>query len=83
MNQKHPILRASEINTYLYCQRAWGYQRQNIPPLNTEEMEGGVHLHEKHAASLRSAIWLRRLGLGLLLVALILLFLSLAIMIST
>ncbi|MFZ5810329.1 MAG: hypothetical protein ACOY16_13675 [Chloroflexota bacterium] len=83
MNQKHPILRASEINTYLYCQRAWGYQRQNIPSFNTEEMDVGVHLHKKHSVSLRSAIWLRRLGLGLLLLALLLLLVSLATMIST
>ncbi len=42
------IIRASEIGTYYFCQRAWWYQLQGYEPENKAEMLGGNELHEKH-----------------------------------
>ena len=42
-------IRASEIGTYLYCQRAWWYQTQGIPSENLVEMNQGMEYHHQHA----------------------------------
>ena len=41
-------VRASEIGTYLYCRRAWWYQRQGIENINQIELAAGQALHEQH-----------------------------------
>lgn len=71
-------VRASEIGTYLYCQRAWFYQRQGVPSINQVEMAAGSNLHESHgwavfqAGCLRFAAWVILLaGLGLAVAALV------------
>ncbi len=71
-------IRASEIGTYLYCQRAWGYQKQNIPSQNTAELSQGTQLHEKHGQAVATIRYLRIAGIGLILAALGLLLLYLA-----
>ncbi|OGO28722.1 MAG: hypothetical protein A2136_07840 [Chloroflexi bacterium RBG_16_54_11] len=42
------IIRASEVGTYHFCQRAWWYQLQGYEPENKAEMVGGNELHKKH-----------------------------------
>ncbi len=65
-------VRASEIGTYLYCRRAWSYQRQGIPSANQAELAAGQELHARHgravfvAGCLRTLAWIILLaGLGL------------------
>ena len=66
-------IRASEIGTYLYCQRAWWYQRQGVQSENQAELAGGTELHERHGRTVMAAGCLRDLAYALLLVSLVLL----------
>lgn len=42
------IIRASDVSTYIYCQRAWWYRDQGIDPENLNELSLGIQLHEAH-----------------------------------
>jgi len=66
-------LRASEISAYLYCQRAWWYQKQGKPSENQVELSSGTDLHYRHGRSVLATGCLRALAYGLLLLALALL----------
>jgi hypothetical protein len=70
-------VRASEIGTYLFCQRAWWYQKQGELSENQAELAGGSRYHRQHgrqvlrAGLLRAAAWaLLTIGLALLAAAL-------------
>lgn len=65
-------IRASELNAYLYCQRAWWYQMSGAESENTAEMLRGQAVHEGHARSVRGAGCLRILAIILLLASLVL-----------
>ena len=67
------IIRSSEIGAYLYCQRAWWYQRQGVPSENQAELAGGTELHERHGRIVATTGCLRSVAYALLLVALALL----------
>jgi hypothetical protein len=64
-----PVIRASEIGSYLFCERAWWYQRRGIQSANVRELAGGVRAHDAHASQRRQVVVLRRLALLLLLAA--------------
>lgn len=66
-------IRASEINAYQYCARAWWYHRQGIEPENQAELTAGAELHSRHGRQVFAAGLLRALALVLLLAALALL----------
>jgi CRISPR/Cas system-associated exonuclease Cas4 (RecB family) len=66
-------IRASEIGTYLYCQRAWWYQRQGVQSENQAELAGGTELHERHGRTVMTAGCLRVFAYTLLLVSIVLL----------
>ncbi len=66
-------IRASEIGSYLYCARAWWYQRQGTPSSNQGEMTAGSELHRQHGRQVMAAGLTRLLAVILLLVALALL----------
>jgi hypothetical protein len=66
-------LRASEIGAYLYCQRAWWYQKQGKPSENQAELTSGTELHYRHGRTVLATGCLRTLAYGLLLLALALL----------
>lgn len=67
------IIRASEISTYLYCRRAWWYQKSGHPSQNSAELAAGQGIHERHGRSVLAAGCLRALAIGLLLLSLALL----------
>ncbi|MFN2199218.1 MAG: hypothetical protein ACK2UW_24080 [Anaerolineales bacterium] len=54
-------IRASEIGTYLYCRRAWWYQRRGVPSENQAELAGGTEVHLRHGRTV-FASGLMRLG---------------------
>jgi hypothetical protein len=67
----HSPLRASEIGSYLYCRRAWWYQRRGFESQNRAELAGGTDLHRRHGRSVLQAGLLGLLGWLLLLAALV------------
>jgi hypothetical protein len=65
-------IRASEIGTYLYCQRAWWYRKRGQPSENQAELSGGSELHYRHGRAVMVTGCLRSLAYALLLLALVL-----------
>ena len=68
-----PVIRASDIGSYLYCRRAWWYRKQGVESENKTELAAGTELHYKHGRKTLAASLTRTLGLLLLLAALTLL----------
>ncbi len=64
------IVKASEIGTYMFCQRAWWYQHMGYESGNQAELAGGKEIHEKHSRSVRLSRGLQVLATALLLGAL-------------
>jgi hypothetical protein len=72
-----PLIRSSDIGNYLYCRRAWWYQRQGYESANQAELAGGAELHRQHGRKVMAAGLLRMLAVLFLLAALVLLTISL------
>ena len=66
-------IRASEIGAYLYCQRAWWYQKLGNTPANLAELAEGRTIHERHGRRVLAAGFFKALAYGLLLLTLVLL----------
>ena len=66
-------IRASEIGTYLYCQRAWWYQKQGYSPDSQGELSAGTELHYQHSKTVMVSGFLRLLAYLLLIVSVVLL----------
>ena len=64
-------VRASEIGSFIYCQRAWWYQRRGFEPINRSELAAGSEFHSGHAGRERAVILLRIAAWVLALAALI------------
>jgi CRISPR/Cas system-associated exonuclease Cas4 (RecB family) len=64
-------IRASEIGTYLFCQRAWWYMKTGAQAENQAEMAAGSELHFRHGRKALELSCLRSLAFILLLVALV------------
>jgi hypothetical protein len=41
-------IRASELGTYRFCRRSWGFQLQGRPSENQAEMSAGSSFHHRH-----------------------------------
>ncbi|MBK9925500.1 MAG: hypothetical protein IPP66_09435 [Anaerolineales bacterium] len=68
-----PIIRSSDIGTYLYCNRAWWYKKQGVESINQAELAAGTELHARHGRQVLASSITRTVGLILLMVALIML----------
>ncbi len=77
-----PVIRASEIGSYLYCRRAWWYRKQGMESENQAEMATGTELHRQHGRRVIAAGFLQVAGYALLLVAavLVMIFLTLSVL---
>ena len=65
-------IRASEIGTYLFCNRAWWYQKQGYPQENQEELAGGTKIHINNTRTVMISGCLRVLAYGLFITAILL-----------
>jgi len=52
-------IRASEIGSFLYCRRAWWYQRQGFKPMNQEALDAGSDFHTHSAGKTQLAVVFR------------------------
>jgi len=52
-------IRAPEICSFIFCQRAWWYQREGMEPVNRTEMSAGSQFHEQQGNIARSAFLLQ------------------------
>lgn len=65
-----PLIRASEIGSYLYCRRAWWYRRQGLEPENQAGLAAGTSFHRRHGRRVIASVLMRYLALGLALIGL-------------
>jgi len=68
-----PIIRSSDIGTYLYCNRAWWYKKQGFESANQAELAAGTEIHVRHGRQVLASSITRTIGLILLMTALIML----------
>jgi hypothetical protein len=72
------IIRASEVNNFLYCQRSWQYRLKGVQPANIRELNSGTQMHDQHGRMVVGAWLLRLTAFVLVSAALILIILFLA-----
>ena len=64
-------IRASDIGSYLFCQRAWWYHQQGIESENLTDLAGGRELHHQHGRMVFTSGLLRIAAYILLLAAIL------------
>ncbi|MFZ3151891.1 MAG: hypothetical protein WA116_09450 [Anaerolineaceae bacterium] len=62
-------LRASELGSFIYCRRAWWYQRQGLSSENQSELNSGSQFHQTHAREVKLAGMFKYLALFFLILA--------------
>ena len=65
-------VRASELGSFNYCQRAWWYQQQGMPSENQGAMDAGSHEHRENNRGVKLAVFYKQLALLALAVAIVL-----------
>jgi hypothetical protein len=63
------VIKASELGVYLYCHRAWAYQRRGVVSQNQSAMDQGTAYHRKHGSTVMLAGILKGLAILLLVLA--------------
>ena len=74
-------IKASEVGAFLFCERAWWYNRQGVSSENVAEMAAGTEIHYGHGRVVMLAGCLRTLATIFLLSAVVLFALYLAMQI--
>jgi hypothetical protein len=64
-------IRASEIGTFLFCERAWWYERQGVAPSDVASQNDGLAWHRRHGRAVLIAGLLRLAGWALVVGALV------------
>lgn len=62
-------VRASELGSFNYCQRAWWYQQQGMPSENQGAMDAGSQDHREHNRGVKLAVFYWWLALAVLVIA--------------
>ena len=52
-------IKSSEIGTFIFCQRAWSYQKGGGRSINTEQMNAGSLVHRQHTSAVRLSGFIR------------------------
>jgi hypothetical protein len=50
-----PIIRASEIGRWVYCQRAWWLSKEGYENRNVAALQTGLDVHQQHARQVAGA----------------------------
>ncbi|MGD8455653.1 MAG: hypothetical protein PVF83_04645 [Anaerolineales bacterium] len=66
-------IKASEIASFVYCRRAWWYDRQGVASQNVADMAAGTEIHYRHGRTVILSGCLRALAVLSLLGAVLLL----------
>jgi hypothetical protein len=66
-------IKASEIGSFLYCRRAWWYQRQGIEPENKAVLAAGTDYHTASGRKVAGAELMKWIAWIALLIAFVLL----------
>lgn len=70
-NNRKEIIRASEIGSYIYCNRAWWLKRiDGRESHNVTEMQLGTQQHERHSRAVKGIGQLQKIAYGLIMLAL-------------
>ena len=68
-----PIIRASEIGRWVYCQRAWWLSKEGYESHNIAALQTGLNVHQHHARQVAGAHRTRQLALVFLALGILLL----------
>ena len=72
MSRDRTLVRASDIGMWAYCHRAWWLAKvQRAPHSNPALLAAGVTDHARHGSQVARAGTLRRIGVGLVVLALL------------
>lgn len=66
-------IRASEIGSYVYCNRAWWYQIKGHVPDNRAAMISGQNMHSEHSRRVLATGCLRTFAYIMLLLSIVIL----------
>lgn len=67
MENNLPLIQASELAQYSFCQRAWWLGTvKKLPSVNQSRLDRGTARHAQHGQQVRAALYWQRVGLFLL-----------------
>lgn len=72
------FINASEVGTFLYCRRAWAFQREGAPSTREPERQAGTAYHVRHGERVATDERTATLSRALLVIAVVLLLFGLA-----
>lgn len=73
------FINASEVASFLYCRRAWAFQREGAPSTREPERRAGTAYHVPHGEKVATGERTGALSRALLVIAIVLLLFGLAV----